>query len=116
MRRRGRRDFVVVGGSEQTWEIRERPATNRDVECRTDKKSHHMMKEPVGFYFEHEPARPFPPARFENATAMIVVRGRRTPYGEAPEAVFTLEVGGRRIQSAPLEGLPECELVPTTKW
>ena len=73
------------------------------------------MQESVGFDLEHQPARPIAPARFGDAAAVIVMRRRRTQYGEGAEAVLTLEVGGRRIQSAPLEGLPECELVPTTK-
>jgi hypothetical protein len=46
---------------------------------------------------------------------MVVVRWCRPHDGEAPEAVITLELGGRRIQSAPLQGLPESELVPSTK-
>lgn len=74
------------------------------------------MQESVGFDFEHQPTSPIAPSRAEHATAVIVMGRRRTQYGEAPEAVITLEVGGRCIQSAPLEGLPECELVPTTKW
>ena len=73
------------------------------------------MQESVGFDLEHQPTRSFSPSRLCDATSMIVLGGRRTEYGEAPEAVVTLEVGGRRIQSAPLQGLPECQLVPTTK-
>ena len=86
-----------------------------DVEHRPDEKSHHVMKESVGFDLEHQPARPISPARSSHATAVIVVRGRRTQNGKAPKAMLTLEVGGRGIQSAPIQGLPECQLVPTTK-
>src|SRR5258706_11917648 len=73
------------------------------------------MQESVGFDLEHQPTRPIAPLRAEHATAVIVTGRRRTQNGEAPEAMVTLEVGGRCIQSAPLEGLPECQLVPTTK-
>ncbi len=46
---------------------------------------------------------------------MIVVRRRGTPNGKAPKAVLTLDAGGSDIQSAPIQGLPERQLVPTTK-
>jgi hypothetical protein len=112
----GRRNVRVIAGPEQAHEIGDRSSTGRDVERGTNEESHHMMQEPVGFDFEHEPARPLTPARLAHATAMIVVRGRRTEYGEAQEAVFTLDMGGGCIQSAPIEGLPDCELVPSTEW
>ncbi len=74
-----------------------------------------MVKKSVGFDLENESARTVAPSRVGDATAMIVVSRRRPEYGEAPEAVVTLEVDSRRIQSAPVQGLPECQLVPTTK-
>lgn len=73
------------------------------------------MQESIGFDFEDEPTRSIAPPRRCNATAVIVMSRRRTEYGEAPETVVTLDIGGRGIQSAPLQGLPECQLVPTTK-
>ena len=73
------------------------------------------MQESVGFDLEHEPTRPITPSRGGHTTAMIVMGRRRTEYGEAPEAVITLQVSGCRIQGAPVQGLPECELEPSPK-
>ena len=73
------------------------------------------MKESIGFDLEYQAPGPITPSRIRHAATMIVVLRRSAEYREAPEAVFAREVGGRRIQSAPLQGLPECELVPNTK-
>ncbi len=73
------------------------------------------MKEPVGFDLEYQPPGPIRPACFRDATAVIVVSRRRPENGEAPKAVLTHQVGGSGIQSAPYQGLPESQLVPTTK-
>src|SRR5262245_16080237 len=116
VRGRGRGHFAVVARREETRNIVERPAAARDVEHRPYEKSDHVMQEAVGFDLEHQPTRAFAPSRFHHATAMIVLGRRRTEYSEAPEAVVTLEVSGRGIQSAPRQGLPESQLVPTTKW
>ena len=46
---------------------------------------------------------------------MIVVRRRGAADGKAPKAVFALDARGSDIQSAPIQGLPERQLVPTAK-
>ena len=115
MRRRGRRNVSIVSGVEEPSEIGKRTASCGDVEHCTDEESDHVMQEPVGFDREHQPARSFTPARVRHAASVIVMGGRRPDNGEAPEAMVTLELSGRRIQSAPVQGLPECELIPTTK-
>jgi hypothetical protein len=73
------------------------------------------MKESVGFDLEHQPASTISPACPSHPTAMIVVRGRGAANGKAPKAMLTLDAGGSDIQSAPIQGLPERQLVPTTK-
>src|SRR4051812_34630168 len=46
----------------------------------------------------------------------MVLGGRRAHDREAPEAVITLDESGPGVQSAPLQGLPDCQLVPSAKW
>ena len=74
-----------------------------------------MMEKPVGFDVEHQPAGAVVPARASHVAAMIVVSGCRAEHGEAPKAVLTRQVIGSRIQSAPIQGQLDCELVPATK-
>lgn len=113
---RRRRDGGVVVRLEQARQIGERSTTSRDLEHRSNKESHHPMQETVGFDFEHQSTRSFSPTRVGDATAMIVVRGRRPTHGKAAEAVFTFQLSGCRIEGIPIQGLPKCELIPTTKW
>ena len=113
---RRRRDGGIVVRLEQARQIGERSTASRDIEHRSDKKSHHAMQETVGFDFEHQSTWPFPPTRVGDATAMIVVRGCGPTHGKAAEAVFAFQLSGCRIEGIPIQGLPNCELVPTTKW
>lgn len=115
MGRNGRRNLGVVGRHEQAWQVVERTTSAGDIEHCPDEKTDHMVKKAVGFDLEHQAARSIAPARLVDATVVIIVGRRRSQHCEAPKAVVTREVGGRRIQSAPIQGLPECELVPTTK-
>src|SRR5262245_25640042 len=85
VRRRGRRNLTVVARCEETRDVVERPAAAGDVEHRPHEKSDHVMQESVGFDLEHQPTGPFAPSRLGDATTMIVLGGRRTEYGEAPE-------------------------------
>ena len=116
VRRRGRRHLAVVGGREQTRDVAERPPTGGDVEHRADEESDHVMQESVGFDLEHQPAWPIAPPRVAHATAVIVMGRRRARYGEGPEAMLALERGRPpHPERRAVEGLPERQLVPTTK-
>ena len=100
---------------EKPRQVAEGPSATRNVEHRSDEKTHHVMEESIGLDLEHVAARAIDPACFVDATAVIVVGRRRAEHREAPEAVLSHEMSSRRIQSASIQGLLECQLVPLTK-
>src|SRR5581483_6985706 len=110
--RGGRWRYVtIVGRGQQLGDVGQWPARTGDVEHRSDEESHHVMQKSVGFDLEHEPARAIAPSCLGDTTAMIIMCGCRATHGEAKKAVVTLDVSGRCLQGAPIQGLPEYQLV-----
>ncbi len=74
-----------------------------------------MVEKAVGCDLENDPAGARLPSSMRDVAPMLVAGWRRSEYGKRLKAVFALDVGGGCIQSAPIQGLPECQLVPTTE-
>src|SRR4029079_10803496 len=86
-----------------------------DIEHGSDEKSHHVMEKAVGLDLEHDSTRSIEPPGARDVAPMAVSGRRRSEHRKRLKAVFALDAGGRCIQSAPIQGLPECQLVPTTE-
>ena len=75
------------------------------------------MEKAVGLDLEHHapPGRSIDPSGTRDVTPMVVARRRRSEHSKRVKAVFALDVGSGCIQSAPIQGLLEGQLIPTAE-
>jgi len=73
------------------------------------------MEKAVGGDLEHHTAWAILPTGMCDMAPMVIAGRRGSEHSKRLKAVFALDAGGGCIQSAPIQGLPECQLVPTTE-
>ena len=115
MRWRGRRDAAVVRRAQQVDQVGQRTPTAGDVQHRSNEKSHHVMQESIGFDLEYQSATPVSPPGLLDVTPVMITGRRGSKHGEAAKAMIAGEVRGCGIQSRPLQGLLERELVSSAE-
>jgi hypothetical protein len=108
---RGRRNAAVVRRAQQFDQVGQWTPTAGDVEHRSHEKSHHVMQESIGFDLEYQSATPVTPPGLLHLTPVMITGRRGSKHGETAKAMIAREVRGCSIQSRPLQGLLERELV-----